>query len=143
MRRRPWTISLVSARFSDRVVGPAPRDRARCGKEPPLESDLLKYVVVYIDVNMYPSPLDPLGAPRRAARMARGVLFGLASLALAAACAPMPWQGPEGVDLPPLGIPGVFVYQRTGTPSAPRSRVRKTLRASNRFKEARVCEPPC
>ena len=65
---------------------------------------------------MYQQWLDS-PAPRGAARLALPLALAWLLLSLMAACAPMLWQGPEGVDLPPMGIPGVYEYQRTGTPS--------------------------
>ena len=66
---------------------------------------------VYIDINMiYSRTRRGAGVP--GAR--RLVLGGVASLALllVAGCAPLTWNtGSPGTDLPPLGIPGVFLTQ--------------------------------
>src|SRR5437667_12497318 len=105
MRRRPWTMSIVSLRCADRLWGPARRARARGAKEDP--RDLWAYVGVYIDINMY-------YRTRRRARVPGARLLvsgGLAPLALlfATACAPTLWgPGSARTDLPPLAIPGVF-----------------------------------
>src|SRR5437867_8674547 len=125
MRRRPWTMSIVSLRCADRLWGPARRAGARGAKED--SRDLWEYVGVYIDINMY-------YRTRRRARVPGTRLSapgGLAALALlfAAACAPTLWSaGSPGTDLPPLGIPGVFLTQ--GPVANP-----------NGLKEGGICEP--
>src|SRR5207302_5583034 len=83
--------------------------RARCAKDH-LPGEPRQYVGVYIDVNMYYRTRGTADVPAARPIVPRSLLV-LALLLVAACARTVSNPPPPGTEVPPFGIPGVFLTQ--------------------------------